>query len=99
MKKQLQLESFSFTKPIAIKQDFYIATLISDLVSLIKLSSDSLVVNNDSNSVNKYKYQSSKGFTINKVKKLLDKMTNSFHYSSKIIKNIIIEASRIKSII
>ena len=99
LKKQLQLENFSGTKPIAIKQDFYIAILISNLVSLIKLSSDSLVVNNDSNSVNKYKYQSNRGFIINKVKKLLVKMIISFHYSSKIIKNIITEASRIKSII
>ncbi len=84
---------------IAIKQDFYIATLISNLVSLIKLSSDSLIVSNNINSINKYKYQSNRGFIINKVKKSLVKLIISFHYSSKIIKNIIIEASHIKSII
>lgn len=96
LKSQFQLENFTASKPIAIKQDFFITLLYSNLVSLIKSKSDSIIIDKSSN---KHRYQSNRGFIIKKLKLTLVSMIYFIRSSILLVKNTIIEASKNKSII
>jgi hypothetical protein len=96
LKNQFQLECFTASKSISIKQDFFITLLYSNLVSLIKSQSDSNII---SKSSNKYRYQSNRGFIIKKLKLILVSLIYLAEVSIKMIRATVIEASKTKSII
>jgi hypothetical protein len=96
LKNQFQLENFTARKPIAVKQDFFITVLYSNLVSLIKSKSDSITIDKFSNM---HRYQSNRGFIIKKLKLILVSMIYLAEVTINMIKKTIIEASNSKSII
>lgn len=67
LKNRFQIEAFSGLKAINIKQDFYAAMFISNLVSIAKCEADKLVYERTS-SQNNFKYQSNRSFLINRIK-------------------------------
>lgn len=49
LKSSIEIEEFSGTKPIAIKQDFYASIYISMVASLIKKDADAEIANDNDN--------------------------------------------------
>lgn len=99
LKNRLQIESFSGLKAINIKQDFYTAMFISNLVSVAKCEADKLVCERVSPR-NNHKYQTNRSFLINRIKSLFVKM---LMMKSSLLESLIItiinEASTVLSII
>lgn len=99
LKNRWEIENFNCMKSISIVQEFYAAMLLSNLSSLIKSEADS-IIERDSPSTNKHKYQANRSFILNRIKTLIIRILSAKSAQiKKIISSLIEEASNVKSII
>jgi hypothetical protein len=62
LKSSIEIEEFSGTKPIAIKQDFYASIYLSMVASFIKTDADTMIANDNKHKTLKSEYQANRNF-------------------------------------
>jgi hypothetical protein len=72
LKYRIYIEEFNGASSNAIRQEFFINLLISNLASLIKNAADD-EIDNKANPGNKYRYQANRTFIIGRLKKIFPK--------------------------
>lgn len=97
LKSQFQLEAFSGSSPLAIRQDFYISMFLSNLVSILKREADEEIMESTTYPQKEYTYQSNRGFIINRIKKYLVKMLLYDLDTIKILEKILSSAIKVRS--
>jgi hypothetical protein len=97
LKSSIEIEEFSGTKPIAIKQDFYVSIYLSMVASLIKTDADAAIANDNKHKTLKSEYQANRNFILSEVlKKIVTIMVKPI--SGKRILEILLEkAKKIRS--
>lgn len=65
LKNRLEIENWCSMKPVTIKQEFFAAMLISNLVAILKIASDSSL---SLKSENQYLYQANRSYILNRIK-------------------------------
>lgn len=67
LKNSLKIEEFSGTKPIAIKQDFYVSIYLSMIAALLKKDADIAIAKDNKDRSLKSEYQSNRNFILGQV--------------------------------
>lgn len=97
LKNQLQLENFSGSSPLVIRQDFYITVFFSNIVSIIKKEVDLAIQKEIRHLQGKHSYQGNRGFLINRIKKHLVKMLLDLENATVILRRIFYTAQKVRS--
>ena len=97
LKNQLQLESFSGSSPLVIRQDFYITAFFSNIASVIKKEVDLAIQKETKHLKRKHSYQGNRGFLINRIKKHLVKMLLDLENATVILRRIYYTAQKVRS--
>jgi hypothetical protein len=97
LKNQLQLENFSGSSPLVIRQDFYITAFFSNIVSIIKKEVDLAIQEEIRHLQGRHSYQGNRGFLINRIKKHLVKMLLDLENATVILRRIIYTAQKVRS--
>ena len=97
LKSSIEIEEFSGTKPIAIKQDFYVSIYLSMVASLIKKDADAAIANDNQEKNLKSEYQANRNFILSEVfKKIVTMMVKPIS-GMRILENLLEKAKKIRS--
>ena len=90
IKNKLELENFSGTTPLAIKQDFYATLFLNNLASLMILENREEIELRNAESNNKYQYKINVNTVISELKEnvIMMLITDSKRQKKKLIKEI-----------
>ena len=90
IKNKLELENFSGTTPLAIKQDFYATLFLSNLVSLMILENREEIEKRNKSRNNKYQYKMNVNAVISELKEnvILLLITDSNRKKKKLLQDI-----------
>ena len=90
IKNKLELENFSGTTPLAIRQDFYATLFLNNLASLMILENQDEIDRRNDVSNNKYQYKINVNAVVSELKEsvILLLITDSKRKKKKILKNI-----------
>lgn len=95
LKERWNIEEFTGTGALAIRQDFYISLLHANLASIIKKGADE-VISRNANKKNVYQYQARKTFIISRMrKKFVELLLRKF--TQEDIDGLILDASKKRS--
>lgn len=97
LKSSLKIEEFSGTKPIAIKQDFYVSIYLSMIGALLKKDADAAIANDNKDKTLKSTYQSNRNFILGQVFKNSICLLTKTKYRKKILTEILEKAIKIRS--
>lgn len=97
LKSIIQIEEFSGTKPIVIKQDFYVSIYISLLASLIKEKADLIISTEYNKSTNKYKYQANRSSILRDLLKKIIQLLSKPKLRNKVLKSIVDKSIKTRS--
>lgn len=94
-KERIQLEEFSGSHPVSIRQDFYISVFLSNIVSILKSDVDSEIEKKETK--NKYQYQANRSFLINRINKYLVKILAGAIKPEQALQQIVYSAIKVRS--
>lgn len=97
LKNRLGIENFISVKPVSIRQEFFAAMYLSNLVAIIKLKAEPMAA---VSAGSRYEYQSNRSYILNRIKScIICLLWLSLSVCDKMICLIIEESSKIRSII
>lgn len=91
LKNQWELEEFSGATALSVTQEFYINMMYANLASIVKSQADS-VINKKCRKTNDLKYQSTRSFIINQIKREVPRSLCG-HFDTFSITKLFLEAS------
>lgn len=96
IKNKLQIESFSGTSPLAIKQDFYATMFLNNLASMMIIENKEEIDRIHNSKENKYQYKANVNAVISLLKESVVEMlyTDSSYKKKKLLKKIYSEIQR-----
>ncbi|WP_244833863.1 IS4 family transposase [Clostridium sp. BJN0001] len=97
LKCSLKIEEFSGTKPIAIKQDFYVSIYLSMIAALIKKDADAAISNDNKDKDLNSIYQSNRNFILGQVFKRIIALLVKSRLRNKLLELILEKAIKIRS--
>lgn len=95
VKERWQIEEFTGTGALAVRQDFYITLLHSNLASIIKTAADE-VISRTANPKNVYQYRARRTYIIGKIQRVFLKWVLT-HFSQQDVDEMVLDASKKRS--
>jgi hypothetical protein len=88
LKNRLEIENWGSIKPLTIKQEFFTAVFISNIVAILKNAADKAI---SPNYDNKHSYQANRSFLINRIKCKIIFLLNTIYSACKNFCHILLQ--------